>query len=107
VEEPRVWLQGINRQQRCRIAASLGTVKFCLIDRDGGMTEELAVIAHLVKRAEVPIIFGMADFLERYLLCFDYCSGTAFLEEGSAFPKQPTGKEVAAWMRQDPRLQTS
>ncbi|MBI1925089.1 hypothetical protein HYR99_12675 [Candidatus Poribacteria bacterium] len=81
IEEKRTWLQGVNRQQRCRIAASLGTVKFRLIDIDGGMTDELEVIAYLVKRAEVPIIFGMADFLEKYQLQLDHRSGKAFLDE--------------------------
>jgi hypothetical protein len=63
------------------VAASLGTVCLHLIDSDGNTTEPIEVVAYLSKRAEVPLILGFADFLERYFLHCDYPKKEAFIEE--------------------------
>lgn len=79
IHEENAWLQGISRRRGCRVAASLGTVSLRLVDQEGHRSEELEVMAYLVKRAQAPVILGFADLLEKYPLHADYLAQEAWL----------------------------
>lgn len=54
-----------------------------VVDLSGGSTEEIEVMAYLVKnrQAEVPIILGFADLLEKYELVSNYPANRALLRK--------------------------